>query len=317
MVLGSRGQMRLIGRAEGPWAAVLGHPIGHSLSPTMHRAAYRAMGEDIEYASADVVEDTLTSVVAPVLVDPNWRGFSVTMPLKSAACDVADRLTGFARTVGVINTLAPEGDGRVVGHNTDVAGIVNALSRTGAATGEHPEAAIIGGGGTATASAAALHLMGADRCTVFVRDSSRAERVVGVARRLGMDLSFEPLDDAARRLHEFDLVVSTLPARAFDEHASAVRGDLGRTALLDVSYDPWPSVVARAVESCGGTAVSGREMLLYQAVDQIKLFTGHSLAETLPNQEAVVSAMAEALGLPPRSDAPHMVSDDDMLLPRG
>ncbi|WP_238654164.1 shikimate dehydrogenase [Rothia uropygialis] len=317
-MLRARGQMRLIETPDAPWAAVLGHPVAHSLSPVMHRAAYRVLGSEIEYTAADIEEETLADVVEPALRDGNWRGFSITMPLKSAACRFAGRLTEFAQTVGVINTLAPVGgaDAQVVGHNTDVSGIVNALLRTGACTSQEPKAAIIGGGGTATAAVAALHVLGAARCTVFVRDRARAGRVVDVAGRLGMELDFRPLEEAAAGLSGFDLVVSTLPAHAFDVYAQSIQGDLSRTAVLDVSYDPWPSDLAQAISACGGTPVSGREMLLYQAVDQIKLFTGQSLFEALPSQEAVLSAMAEALGLTPRTDEPRLVCDDKLLRPR-
>ncbi|MDN5617644.1 MAG: shikimate dehydrogenase [Kocuria sp.] len=318
--------MRLTEGTHGPWAGVLGHPVGHSLSPVMHRAAYQVLDAGIRYGSEDIEAAALADTVFPARRDPSWRGFSVTMPLKSEACRFADRLTGFAQKVGVINTLArvadpnPDdpagGEGRVLGHNTDVAGIVNALSLTGLSAGPEPRAAIVGGGGTATAAAAALHVLGASRCTVFVRDESRAHRVADVAGRIGMDLDFEPLDRAPERLEDFDHVVSTLPARAFDEYATKITGDLGGTAVLDVSYDPWPSELSNAVEAHGGTAVSGREMLLYQAVDQIKLFVGQSLVEDLPNQQHVITAMASALGLPARTFVPRTVCDDALLQPR-
>lgn len=312
--------MLLADHPVGPWAAVLGHPVGHSLSPIMHRAAYRVLHEEIAYTSADVQEHEFLEAVAPALSDPSWRGFSVTMPLKSVARDSADRLTDFAQLVGVINTLAPVGSGderEIVGHNTDVSGIVNALSFAHSDMPSRPRAAIIGGGGTATAAAAALHILGADEVTVFVRDPERAGRVVQIAERLGTRLELASLDEAARRLGEFDVVVSTLPAHAFDERAERIGGDLSGLALLDVSYKPWPSMLAVSVERYGASAVSGREMLLYQAIDQIKLFTGRDLSEDLPRQGEVLTAMSEALGLPPRTAPPRKIYGGRDLRPRG
>lgn len=319
MVLGSFGQMLLTRTPEGPWAAVLGHPVHHSLSPVMHRAAYAVLGEELSYTLADVEEDDFATAVAPALQDPRWRGFSVTMPLKSVACRQADRLTGFAQVVGVINTLVPIGAGQerhILGHNTDVSGIVNALVAAQPHLPERPRAAILGGGGTATAATAALHILGADNMTVFVRNPKRTERVASVADRLGTTLEWAPLEAAPARMGEFDVIVSTLPARAFDDYASSISGDLTGLALLDVSYDPWPSGLAVAAQDRGAAAVSGRDMLLYQAVDQIKLFTGRLLSEELPHQMEVLRAMADAAGVQARVKAPRKIYDDQTLRPR-
>ncbi|WP_269928183.1 shikimate dehydrogenase family protein [Kocuria massiliensis] len=312
--------MLLIDPPAWPWAAVLGHPVGHSLSPVMHRAAYRVLHEDIAYTSADIQEAEFGEAVGPALTDPGWSGFSVTMPLKSVARGAADRLTDFASLVGVINTLAPLGPGdrrEVVGHNTDVSGIVNALSFAHPDMPASPRAAIIGGGGTATAAAAAVHILGASEVTAFVRDPERAGRVVQIAERLGTRLELSPLNESPTRMGEFDVVVSTLPAHAFDDQAERIDGDLSGLALLDVSYEPWPSELAVSLGRHGAVAVSGREMLLYQAIDQIKMFTGRDLSEDLPRQDEVLTAMSEAIGLPPRTSPPRKIYDGRDLRPRG
>ncbi|WP_129657903.1 shikimate dehydrogenase [Rothia halotolerans] len=308
-----------LGGARGGWAAVLGSPIEHSLSPALHRAAYEVLGADLGYERREVTEETLGDTARPALADPRWRGFSVTMPLKSAVLDWAGRATGFARLVGVANTLAPvrrDGAVEVLAHNTDVSGIVNALRHAGVSGSTGLRAAIIGGGGTATAAAAALHVLGADAVRVYVRDPSRAARVESVTRQIGMELQFRGLERAAAELGAAELAICTLPARAFDAQAERLPEDLGRTSVLDVSYDPWPSALAEAATARGARVVSGKDMLLYQAVDQVKLFTGAPLEEPLPRQEAVLAAMARAVGLGPRDYVPREISDEALLAPR-
>ena len=120
-------------------AAVLGHPISHSKSPALHRAAYAHLGVDMDYSAIDVPEDALPVFMARVREDvrrgEGWRGLSVTMPLKSGMVREVDEVRGVARDLGVINTVAFErpapgstaGATRLIGYNTDVAGIVNAL----------------------------------------------------------------------------------------------------------------------------------------------------------------------------------------------
>ncbi|MFC4903952.1 shikimate dehydrogenase family protein, partial [Kocuria oceani] len=112
-------------------AAVVGHPIGHSRSPDLHRAAYAVLGEDVDYDAHDLVEEQLPAFVDARRGDPAWRGLSVTMPLKSAAAACADELTELGAAVGAVNTLVFRPDGTVLGHNTDVAGIVGAVRAAG------------------------------------------------------------------------------------------------------------------------------------------------------------------------------------------
>ena len=86
-------------------AAVVGHPIGHSRSPDLHRAAYAVLGEDVHYDAHDLVEEQLPPFVDARRSDPAWRGLSVTMPLKSVAAACADELTQLGGAVGAVNTL--------------------------------------------------------------------------------------------------------------------------------------------------------------------------------------------------------------------
>ncbi|MCU1655586.1 MAG: shikimate dehydrogenase [Pseudonocardiales bacterium] len=246
-------------------AAVLGRPIGHSLSPVLHRAAYRALGLDWTYEAIDCGVDDLAAVLGR---RSDWAGFSCTMPLKHVALQVADDIRPVARAVGAANTLLPRSEGGWIAENTDVAGIVAALSQPPALTGR---VTLLGAGGSAQAVLVALAQLGVRRCGVLVRDAGRAARLRATATEVGIAIELGELaaDSAALTA---DLVVSALPAGAADPLAG--RAWSGEQAVLDVVYDGWPTPLAAAVAAAGGTVRSGALMLLHQAAAQVELMTG-------------------------------------------
>ena len=294
-------------------AYVLGHPIAHSLSPALHRAAYDFLGEqDLGYDRRDTLPDDLPAIMHGVRHPdgtentPYIAGLSVTMPLKTAVIQYCDELSETARVTGAVNTVYPRGE-RVLGDNTDVIGIVNALLHAGLKPNhERDEPAVIGGGATAISALTALHKLGYRRASVYARSLHKLGSVQEAADRLGVQLEQVSLAELPQNLAErgHHPVVSTLPARAADEWASQLSGLKGASAthqpvLLDVAYNPWPSVLASAWEANGGTVVSGLEMLLYQAVEQVLLFTGRTLSEG--ELLGLVNAMCAAVDLAPRA----------------
>lgn len=302
-------------------AYVLGHPIAHSLSPALHRAAYAYLGEaNLEYDRRDTLPDDLPAIMRGVRNPagteeaPYIAGLSVTMPLKTAVIQYCDELSETARVTGAVNTVYPRGE-RVLGDNTDVIGIVNALRHAGLKPNpERDEPAVIGGGATAISALTALHRLGYRRASVYARSLHKLGSVQEAADRLGVQLSTValaefPVEQKARRHNP---VISTLPARAADDWASQLSGLKGASAthrpvLLDVAYNPWPSALASAWEASGGAVVSGLEMLLYQAVEQVLLFTDCTLqpAELL----GLINAMCEAVGLPSREHLPAPLAE--------
>ncbi len=264
-------------------AAVLGRPIEHSLSPVLHRAAYRTLGLDWRYDAIDCAADEL----APLLAGsgPEWAGFSCTMPVKRRALELAADAAPRASAVGAANTLLPA-DGGWRADNTDVVGIVGALAERRV----RPEwVTVLGAGGTAQAVVVALAELGVLRCSVLVRERSRAGELLAAARRVGVHVELAALDASATELTA-DLVVSTLPAGAADGLASA-HWSSGQV-LLDAVYAPWPTPLAQAVGAAGGTVISGGCLLLHQAAGQVELMTGH---------RAPVAEMRAAL----QAAAPH------------
>ncbi len=244
---------------------VLGDPIEHSLSPVLHRAGYAALGLDWEYAAHRVASGGLPDFLASL--DDDWRGLSLTMPLKREAVPLVDELTERARLAGAANTIVLEGE-RLVGDNTDIPGAIAAIrERTSAPLAT---AAIIGGGATATSIGLALADLGVRNLEVVVRSPERAvETVETVLAHPGHpDVSVSRLDEATA--FEVDLVASTIPAGAQDHHL--VRACGGVPVLFDVIYHPWPTPLAASIGD--RVLVGGFDLLLHQAAVQFEQFTG-------------------------------------------
>ena len=302
-------------------AYVLGHPIDHSLSPALHRAAYAYLGEaNLGYDRRDTLPEDLPTIMHRVRHPkgtedtPYIAGLSVTMPLKTAVIKYCDELSEAARVTGAVNTVYPRGE-KVLGDNTDVIGIVNALLHAGLEPDpKRDEPAVIGGGATAISALAALHKLGYRRASVYARSLHKLGSVQKAADRLGVQLSTVALAEfpAEQKARRHNPVISTLPARAADDWAPQLADPAGASAthrpvLLDVAYNPWPSALASAWEASGGAVVSGLEMLLYQAVEQVLLFTDCTLqpAELL----GLINAMCAAVGLPSREHLPAPLAE--------
>jgi shikimate dehydrogenase len=253
-------------------AAVLGSPVGHSLSPVLHGAAYKALG--LTWWRYEAIECDAAGL--PALLDrcgPDWAGLSLTMPLKRAVLPLLDRTEPLVTQVGGANTIVFAAAQRL-GYNTDVPGMVKALADHGIDGGRPAGPAVIfGGGATACAALAALRDLGERSVTAAVREPARAADLAAAAGRLGMTVSLRPFDASA--LAGARLVISTLPASAAD-FAAQIFSRLvpAPTVVFDVAYHPWPTPLAAAASKAGAVVVGGFDLLLHQAALQVELMTG-------------------------------------------
>ncbi|HAN70725.1 MAG TPA: shikimate dehydrogenase [Actinobacteria bacterium] len=260
-------------------AAVLGSPVAHSLSPALHRAAYASLGLDWTYTAIDVDEAGLAGFLAGL--DDSWAGLSLTMPLKEVVIGLLDHVDDEARLLRSVNTVVPVGSGWG-GVNTDVFGITESLVRAGL-TAAPDTATVLGAGATARSAVAALARMGTPSVLICARRHEAAGEVAALAVTLGLSPQVADLEPAAHRIDR-DVVISTLPGDAASAWAAVV-GE-ARGVLLDASYHPWPTALASAWGGCG--VASGRDMLLWQAVEQVRLMTGRE-----PSAAAMSAALPE------------------------
>ena len=249
--------------------AVLGHPIGHSLSPALHRAGYRALGLDWSYEAYDVGADDLPGFVAGL--DGSWRGLSLTMPLKRAVLPLLDDLDDRGRQAGAANTVLLE-RGRRLGANTDIPGAEAAVRERHA--GPVTRTLVLGGGATAASVLLALADLGCAEALVLVRSAERARDTVEAVGRHPVPPRVEVGELAGPPPEgEYDIVVSTLPAAAQSAELAALA--TSAPVAFDVGYHPWPTRFAARAQQTGRTLVSGLDLLVHQAALQLTLMTGH------------------------------------------
>lgn len=254
--------------------AVLGSPIEHSLSPVLHRAAYAAWGLDWHYDAVEVTEAELPGFLGAL--GSEWRGLSLTMPLKRAVVPLLDELSEVAERTQAANTVLLDGERRT-GHNTDVPGAERAL-RERLAGRPVDRAVVLGGGATAASVLLALADLGCQSAVLAVRDAARADATLEVVgrHRVVPEVAVTSLGPQGLAEVEADVLVSTVPAAAQD---AVVCGLARRTPVVfDVVYDPWPTPVAAAARDGGRVLVGGLDLLVHQAVLQVELMTGRAPA---------------------------------------
>jgi shikimate dehydrogenase len=261
--------------------AVLGDPIAHSLSPTLHRAGYAALGLDWSYDAVRVTAGSLAAHLRGLGAD--WRGLSLTMPLKREAMALADRRSGRAELAGAANTLVLV-DGRVHADNTDLPGAEAALRERW--DGSLTAATILGAGATAASTGLALCEAGATEVTLLVRSPDRAAETAAAIEGHPSRPSVR-VGSLAADAPTGEVLVSTIPAVAQTPELVARCGRV--PVVFEVLYHPWPTPLAAAVGD--RVLVSGLDLLVHQAAHQFEIFTGSPapLAEMRAAGEAALA----------------------------
>ena len=266
-------------------AAVLGHPVGHSLSPAMHNAAYQALSLPNLYVALDVVPAALPAALRG-LVALGFVGANITVPHKQQALSLCDEVHPDAARVGCVNTVVVH-ENRLVGHNTDVGGFADSLTAVDATPSSGERAVVLGSGGAARAVIAALSAAGL-RITVVARTPSRASDLVAIA-----SVGIVPWTDEAlaRCISDAALLVDATSTALSPAAEAALPAEvpLDRlspdAAVVSVVYHREPLLLRRARDRNLRT-VDGAGMLLHQAARAFRLMTGH---------EAPVEVMRSAL----------------------
>jgi shikimate dehydrogenase len=262
--------------------AVVGSPIQHSLSPVIHSAAYSYLGFDFSYGRHEILNGELGGFLGGSRIS----GVSVTMPLKYEAFELANGVEQNASKTGVVNTLVRQAGGWF-GHNTDVSGLAQCFKQI------HPveTVTILGSGATArSASLAISHVFPEAKVGVLGRSTKSVDETVALLK--GFDVNAHASSASVATVTDVDLVVSTVPGFAFEELWGQVENERisSRGTLFDVAYDPWPSIASR---SFGARSLSGLELLVRQAVEQVRVFAeSNGLSVLAPDDELYNLMMA-------------------------
>jgi shikimate dehydrogenase len=243
---------------------VLLHPAGHTRSPALHNAAFAALGLDAVYLAFDVAPGALPAALAGARA-LGLRQLSLSIPHKVAALALADELDPTARRIGALNTLVLR-EGRWWGTNTDWIGAVRALEEATALSGRR--AVVLGAGGTARAVVFGLLERGA-RVRVLNRSPERAR---ALAAELGAEGAGAPGELASL---EWEILVNATPiGLGRDESPVAAAWLRAGAVVMDAVYEPEETRLLRDARARGARPVSGRGMLVHQAAEQIRLWSG-------------------------------------------
>jgi shikimate dehydrogenase len=270
--------------------AVLGSPIAHSLSPVIHRAAYATLGFDWTYDPIEVSGESLPSFLASL--DSQWRGLSLTMPLKRDVVPLLDWADPLVGLVGGANTVVIS-DAGVRGFNTDVEGAMRSFLDAG--IGQLDSVWIVGAGATAASLMVASARLGATSIEIIARTPAKAAVLEQLAQTLGVSVTVRGWGESPASATPPTAIISTVPGGTMDlVFEESLRTS---TALFDVAYDPWPSAIASDWYTAGGTVISGHDLLINQAIAQVRIFSGGSPDQPLLREADAIDAMRSALEL--------------------
>ena len=281
---------------------LIGHPVGHSVSPSFQQAALDALVIDARYERWDTPPAALSARVE-ALRHPPFLGANVTVPHKEGVIALLDAVDDLARRAGAVNTLVRNGE-HLAGYNTDIAGFRRALREAGGFDAAGKRAVVLGAGGAARAVVLALELEGAASVVVANRHAERALRLVDdLSRAGGPGLAPLPWEEAtcAARLREADLLVNCTTlgmaggAAASDSpvEASALRSGL---FVCDIVANPRVTPLLAAAATAGCACLGGLPMLVYQGAASFARWTGREapIAVMLSAAELAMANLAEA-----------------------
>ena len=266
--------------------AVLGHPVAHSLSPTMHAANFASIGFDATYEKFDVEPEKLAGFIKQKQAE-GYSGLNITVPHKIAVIPLLDRLDESVKRYGACNTIKFEEDGTLSGYNTDVIGFVTGLAAHGFSI-KGKKVVIIGCGGAGSALATCTCYEGAAELKVADLRAESVTNLVAKLQGLGLGTAVSGLEvldgtasDAQKAIwgeaaKEADLVVNATPMGLHPGEPSALPPDCfhpGQFVLDIVPTKDFPPTAAAAVKA-GATATDGLEFLVGQGAKSFEIWTG-------------------------------------------
>ncbi|MDR2355583.1 MAG: shikimate dehydrogenase [Clostridiales Family XIII bacterium] len=266
--------------------AVIGDPVGHSLSPAIHNAVFAALGISDAYRAIHVPAGGLEDFARRARAS-RLRGFNVTIPHKQSIIQFLDETDEEARLCGAVNTVRVR-DGRLTGYNTDAEGLLRAFGRRGRAYGGG-DIAILGAGGAAAGIAVKAAREGARRITIFAgrrpeKAGELARRALGAAGPHKPELvAAEMKPDALRAgLCDADILINATPLGMrgmADDHASLAFLEYlpARALVCDLIYDPPQTKFLREAAARGLETMNGLDMLVAQALLADEIFLGRAL----------------------------------------
>lgn len=250
---------------------IIGWPLGHTMSPTLHNWGFGELGLDARYEAYPLKPDNLTSFMERVRTKP-ISGMSVTIPHKQTVMEHLDFITDRARAVGAVNTIYWDGD-KLCGENTDVIGIIAPLKKLESLPSS---AMILGAGGAARAAIAGFQELG-------IANISISNRTKDKATALAKEFGIEAIEWNKRMEHEPGLICNTTPLGMSGDCQGMTPWDGNRfpegSIAYDIVYNPLETRFLKEAHAAGCHSISGLEMFLHQGLAQFSIWTGQNMDE--------------------------------------
>ncbi len=267
---------------------IIGHPIGHSISPVFQQAALDAIGFDGTYQPWDVAPDDVGEFVADLRA-PGTLGINVTVPHKEAVVPHLDQVDDWASTAGAVNTIVNR-DGFLAGYNTDGVGFLRALREGGGFEPRGRDVLVLGAGGSARGVVYALARVGVAQIFIANRTLERAARLAALAIDSGAASEALSLDDAPGAAREVSLIVNCTSmgmVHGPDKNGTPLSAsDIPSSVLVnDLVYNPLETPLLKEATRAGAGTLGGIQMLVYQGAASFEMWT---------QQDAPVAVMLEA-----------------------
>lgn len=274
---------------------VIADPIGHTVSPAMHNAAFEQVGIDCLYVPFQVKKEELGKAIAGMRA-LNIRGLNVTIPHKVAVIPFLDDLDDLAQRIGAVNTIVND-DGVLKGYNTDATGFLRALLERGVEP-KGKTVSILGAGGASRAISLALVERGSNLIILnrtWDKVKEQADRISQLCQREVQALKLNK-ENLAKALNKADILVNTTSVgMSPDIEETPITADLIKPPVIvfDIVYNPIKTRLLREAETAGAETISGIDMLVWQGALAFEKWTGLKAPVKVMREEAIKALQDE------------------------
>ena len=273
------------------WYAVIGDPISHSMSPSMHSQWFSDLTIDATYIPLHVKKENLAEAVES-LKSLGASGWNVTIPHKEAILPLLDQIDSSAEQMGAVNTVVVEANGTLTGYNTDGIGFVNSLEEAMGTNLKELSILIIGAGGAARGIAFALKEQGYVNLVCANRSLSNAQRLIADLKS-GRALS---LDQAEAQLADFQVIIQTTPAGMITSNVQmplSLKNVTSSAIVADIVYNPLLTPFLAEAKDRGARCLNGVGMFVHQGALSFQKWTNRK-----PDTKQTIEQVEQLLGGP-------------------
>ena len=271
---------------------VIGHPIEHSFSPPMHNTAYEVMDMDYSYVAFHVMPKDIGNVIKASKT-MNIVGLNVTIPYKTDIIEYLDEIDETARMINAVNTISFK-DGVAKGYNTDGIGAISSIENYTPL--KDKSVLVIGSGGAAKAITFTLLERDIDSLSIANRTQANACSLIDNLKQYydSKKITYCPIDDCDDVISNVDVIINTTPIGMYPnvDAQSPINTEhiTSKHTVMDIIYNPLETDLLRKARNNGAKIIYGKDMLVNQAVESFKIFTGRT-----PSANVMMDALIEQL----------------------